>query len=231
MMLAKVTPANVKAAIAILGVLAWSMTMGHYNTAQNAALAIGLAAIAASPKEMGTGATLLSGISLALVISSLGSTKEGLENACSDSDSDSDSDSSSDTDSDTNSDSDSESEDGSDTGLQSGSGSNSSSSKKKKGKSKGSAAKQGVSSGPSCILVEETIRAKPSDSLPVPPKVNGAKPPAGTSSSKAVMAGSCYEWNKQMWKGPGPNNPKGDAETPCGKTDCAPCDASAPKAM
>jgi hypothetical protein len=223
MMLAKVTPANMKAVIAILGVLAWSMTMGHYNTPQNAALAVGLVTIAASPKGMGTCATLLSGIALAFVISSLGSTKEGLENACSDSDSDSDSGLDSDSDSDT----------GSDTGLQSGAGPNGSSSKKSKGKdkNKGNAAKPVVSSGPSCILVEETIRAKPSDSLPVPPQVKSSKPPAGTSTSKAVIAGSCYEWNKQMWKGPGPNNPKGDAETLCGKTDCAPCDAAPPKAM
>ena len=228
MMLAKVTPANVKAAIAILGVLAWSRTMGHYNTMQIAALAVGLMALAASPKSMSTGATLLAGIALALVINSLASTKEGLENACSDSDSDSESDSDSDSDGDSESDSDSDS--GSDADLQSDmQGSKDKSSAKKGGRKAGKGA---VSSGPSCILVEETIRAKPSDSLPIPPQVKSTtKPPAGTSSSKAVMAGSCYEWNNQMWKGPGPKSPKGDAETPCGKNDCAPCDAGVPKAM
>ena len=211
-MLAKVTPANVKAAIAILGVIAWSMTMGHHNTSQSAVLAVGMVAIAAAPKSMGTCGTLLSGIALAVIVNILSSTKEGLENACSDSDSDSDSDGDSDGDSGSN--------------LKSSYSSNDdSSSKKKKGKAK----KTTVSSGPSCILVEETIRAKPSDSLPVPPQVKSGKAPAGTSSSKAVMAGSCYEWNKQMWKGQRPNNPKGDANTPCGKTDCAPCDSGSTK--
>jgi hypothetical protein len=195
------------------------------DIAQIAVLSAGAVAVGIAPSGTRLIAAIVLAIVAALTINSVKNTgKEGLSNDgnCND-DSDSDSDGDDDSDSDGDDDSDSDGDDDGDN-------TDTSDVKKKRTKARsgtgtGSGSGKGaeVSSGPSCVLIEESLRARPSASLPVPPQSSGkAKPPAGTSNSKAVLA-SCYELNNKSWQGPHPVNPKGDALTPCGKKDCVAC--------